>query len=195
MRRTDVALSACADKADLGAFRCSMLVFRTFKVNHFEVCPSMSLQLKSLALSGFAFRSPLSLPAFAQTTIIEGVVKDPDGKPVRERSSISNAPISKEAIRSRPTKRAIMATTACRWEKFDVSVLVDGEVKDPMKGVPTTPAMPANVNFDLKAPRRPLPPVPPAPPKLRKGHDEGAEGSTTRRPTRLAKLSSPRIRS
>ncbi len=41
---------------------------------------------KSLALAGFAVSFGLllfSLPAFAQTTAIEGVVKDPDGKPLQ----------------------------------------------------------------------------------------------------------------
>ncbi len=44
----------------------------------------MLLTWKSLAPAGFAVSFGLllfSLPAFAQTTTIEGTVKDPDGKP------------------------------------------------------------------------------------------------------------------
>ena len=45
----------------------------------------MSFQWKSLVSASFAFSFGLvllSIPAFAQTTIIEGIVKDPDGKPL-----------------------------------------------------------------------------------------------------------------
>jgi Flp pilus assembly protein TadD len=112
----------------------------------------MSLQLKSLCFSGFAFLL-LSLPAFAQTTIIEGVVKDPTGKPVQgavvdiERTDI------KGSYKVKTDKKGHYGHYGLPMGKFDVSVLVDGELKDAMKGVPTTPAMPAEVNFDLKAPQ------------------------------------------
>ena len=112
----------------------------------------MSLQLKSLVFSSFAFLL-LSLPAFAQTTIIEGVVKDPTGKPLQgavvdiERTDI------KGSYKVKTDKKGHYGHYGLPMGKFDVSVLVDGEMKDQTKGVPTTPAMPVELNFDLKAPQ------------------------------------------
>jgi hypothetical protein len=42
----------------------------------------MSFSLKSLALSSLAVLA-ISLPAFAQTATIEGIVKDESGKPIQ----------------------------------------------------------------------------------------------------------------
>jgi len=112
----------------------------------------MSLQVKSLVFSSFAFLL-LSLPAFAQTTIIEGVVKDPTGKPLQgavvdiERTDI------KGSYKVKTDKKGHYGHYGLPMGKFDVSVLVDGEMKDQTKGVPTTPAMPVELNFDLKAPQ------------------------------------------
>ncbi len=112
----------------------------------------MSLQLKSLVFSGFAYLL-LTLPAFAQTTIIEGVVKDPTGKPLQgavvdiERTDI------KGSYKVKTDKKGHYGHYGLPMGKFDVSVLVDGQLKDETKGVPTTPAMPVELNFDLKAPQ------------------------------------------
>ncbi len=112
----------------------------------------MSLQLKSLVFSSFAFLL-LTLPAFAQTTIIEGVVKDPTGKPLQgavvdiERTDI------KGSYKVKTDKKGHYGHYGLPMGKFDVSVLVDGQLKDETKGVPTTPAMPVELNFDLKAPQ------------------------------------------
>jgi len=110
----------------------------------------MSLQLKSLIFSSFAF-VVFSLPAFAQTTIIEGIVKDPAGKPIQgaivkiERTDIKgNYPVKTD-------KKGHYGHYGLPMGKFDVSVIVDGQVKDEMKGVPTSPGMPVTLNFDLKA--------------------------------------------
>ncbi len=43
-----------------------------------------------------------------------------------------------------------MATIVYRWGTFDITILVDGQVKDSMKGVHPTPGTPATINFDLK---------------------------------------------
>ncbi len=111
----------------------------------------MSLQLKSLVLSGFAF-ALFSLPAFAQTTIIEGIVKDPAGKPIPgavvkiERTDIKGSyPVKTD-------KKGHYGHYGLPMGKFDVSVLVDGQLKDETKGVSTTSGMPVTLNFDLKAP-------------------------------------------
>jgi tetratricopeptide (TPR) repeat protein len=114
----------------------------------------MSLKWKSLVPAGFAVSFGLllfSLPVFGQTTTIEGIVKDPDGKPLQgavvqiERTDIKgNYPLKTD-------KKGHYGHYGLPMGTFDVTVLVDGQVKDSMKGVRPTPGMPATVNFDLKS--------------------------------------------
>ncbi len=113
----------------------------------------MSLKWKSLVPAGFAVSFGLflfSLPAFGQTTAIEGVVKDPDGKPLQgavvqiERTDI------KGSYPLKTDKKGHYGHYGLPMGTFDVTVLVDGQVKDLMKGVHPTPGMPATINFDLK---------------------------------------------
>jgi tetratricopeptide (TPR) repeat protein len=105
--------------------------------------------LKSLVLSGLAFIF-LALPAFAQTSVIEGVVKDPDGKPLQ--GAVVN--IDRTDIKGHYTVKTDKKGHYGHYGlplggKFDISVLVDGQVKDAMKGVPTS-GMPQTVDFNLK---------------------------------------------
>jgi tetratricopeptide (TPR) repeat protein len=105
--------------------------------------------LKSLALSGLAFLF-LSLPAFAQTSVIEGVVKDPDGKPLQ--GAVVN--IDRTDIKGHYTVKTDKKGHYGHYGlplggKFDITVMVDGQVKDAMKGVPTS-GMPQTVDFNLK---------------------------------------------
>ena len=113
----------------------------------------MSLKWKSLVPASFAVSFGLilfSLPAFGQTTAIEGVVKDPDGKPLQgavvqiERTDI------KGSYPLKTDKKGHYGHYGLPMGTFDVTVLVDGQVKDLMKGVHPTPGTPATVNFDLK---------------------------------------------
>lgn len=110
----------------------------------------MSFPLKSLALSGLALLF-LSLPAFSQTSIIEGVVKDPDGKPLQ--GAVVN--IERTDIKGHYTVKTDKKGHYGHYGlplggKFDVSVVVDGQVKDMMKGVPTS-GMPTTLDFNLKS--------------------------------------------
>jgi tetratricopeptide (TPR) repeat protein len=105
--------------------------------------------LKSLVLSGLAFLF-LALPAFAQTSVIEGVVKDPDGKPLQ--GAVVN--IDRTDIKGHYTVKTDKKGHYGHYGlplggKFDITVLVDGQVKDAMKGVPTS-GMPQTVDFNLK---------------------------------------------
>ncbi len=105
--------------------------------------------LKSLVLSGLAFLF-LSLPAFAQTSVIEGVVKDPDGKPLQ--GAVVN--IDRTDIKGHYTVKTDKKGHYGHYGlplggKFDITVMVDGQVKDAMKGVPTS-GMPQTVDFNLK---------------------------------------------
>jgi len=113
---------------------------------------SLSLKkpaMKSLVLSGLAFLF-LSLPAFAQTSSIEGVVKDPDGKPLA--GAVIN--IDRTDIKGHYTVKTDKKGHYGHYGlpilgKYDITVVVDGQVKDSMKGVPTS-GMPQTVDFNLK---------------------------------------------
>jgi tetratricopeptide (TPR) repeat protein len=109
----------------------------------------MSLPLKSLALSGFALLF-LSLPAFSQTSTIEGIVKDPDGKIVQgavvtiDRTDIKgHYPVKTDKKGHYGHYGLPLGGT------FDVSVAINGQVKDMVKGVKTK-GDPTTINFDLK---------------------------------------------
>jgi Flp pilus assembly protein TadD len=119
----------------------------------------MSLKWKSLVPASLSVSSSLaigfglllfSLPVFGQTTTIEGIVKDPDGKPLPgavvqiERTDIKgNYPLKTD-------KKGHYGHYGLPMGTFDVSVVVDGQVKDFVKGVHPSPGTPATVNFDLK---------------------------------------------
>jgi tetratricopeptide (TPR) repeat protein len=109
----------------------------------------MSLSLNSLALSGLALLF-LSVPAFSQTSTIEGIVKDPDGK-VLQGAVIT---IDRTDIKGHYTLKTDKKGHYGHYGlplggTYDVSVTVDGQVKDMVKGV-RTKGDPATINFDLK---------------------------------------------
>jgi tetratricopeptide (TPR) repeat protein len=111
----------------------------------------MSFSLKSLALSSLAVLA-ISLPAFAQTATIEGIVKDESGKPIQ------NAVVNID-------RTDIKAHYGLKTDKkghyghyglpvpgmYDITVLVDGQVRDGIKGVRTA-GEPVKQDFNLKAP-------------------------------------------
>src|SRR5580700_10918814 len=99
----------------------------------------MSFPWKSLVLPGLAVLF-LSLPAFAQTSTIEGVVKDPEGKPLV--GAVVN-------IDRTDNKGHYGHYGLPLGGVYDVSVVVDGQVKDFMKGV-RTKGDPTDVDFNLK---------------------------------------------
>lgn len=117
----------------------------------------MSFAWKSPAPAGLISFSLLllSLPAFAQTTTIEGIVKDPDGKPIQgaivkmERTDI------KGEYQVKTDKKGHYGHYGLPMGTYNISVLVDGQVKDLLNNVRTTPAMPIEQNFDLKPPPPP----------------------------------------
>lgn len=115
----------------------------------------MSFQWKSPAVAGLAASFGLlllSLPAFAQTTTIEGTVKGPDGKPVPgaivkiERTDVrGNYPVKTD-------KKGHFGHYGLPvGGVFNVSVAVDGVGQDSVKDVRPTLAMPAKVDLELKA--------------------------------------------
>jgi tetratricopeptide (TPR) repeat protein len=109
----------------------------------------MSFPLKSLALSGLAVFA-LVLPAFAQTSTIEGVIKDPDGKPLQ--GAVVN--IDRTDIKAHYTVKTDKKGHYGHYGlpiagTFDITVLVDGQIRDGIKGVRTTGA-PITQDFSLK---------------------------------------------
>ena len=153
----------------------------------------MSFQLKSPAVAGLAASFGLlllSLPAFAQTTSIEGTVKDADGKPLQgaivkiERTDVKgNYPVKTD-------KKGHYGHYGLPLGVFDVSVVVDGQVKDLEHGVRPTLSMPATVNFELKANQAATAPGSPAPPpdkSLSKEKKEEYEQATKVREAQIAK--------
>ena len=108
----------------------------------------MSFQLKTLAFAGFAALL-LSLPAFSQTTTIEGIVKDPDGKPVPNAQIKIDRTDVKGNYSVKTDKKGHYGYYGLPLGTFDVTVMVDGQMRDNVKGVRTRSAEPQEVNFDL----------------------------------------------
>ncbi len=108
--------------------------------------------LKSLSLSGLAFLA-YSLPVLAQTATIEGIVKDETGKPLQgavvniDRTDIkAHYPVKTDKKGHYGHYGLPIAGT------FDITVVVNGQVRDGIKGV-RTGGDPVTQNFNLKSPQ------------------------------------------
>lgn len=108
----------------------------------------MSFQMKFLAAPAFAILA-LSLPALAQTTGVEGIVKGPDGAPLPgavvkfERTDI------KGHYEVKTDKKGHYGHYGLPLGTFTVTVNVANEMKDQMNGVRTHGGDPTQLNFDL----------------------------------------------
>ena len=106
--------------------------------------------VKSLSLSCLALLA-LSLPAFAQTSTIEGTVKDETGKPVQgavvniDRTDINGKYPVKTDKKGHYGHYGLPVAGV-----FDITVVVNGQVRDGIKGVRTTGA-PITQDFNLKS--------------------------------------------
>jgi tetratricopeptide (TPR) repeat protein len=110
----------------------------------------MSRQLKSLVLTGFASLL-LSLPAFSQTTTVEGDVKGSDGKPVVGAVIKFDRTDIKGTYQVKTDKKGHYGHYGLPLGTFDVSVIIDGQVRDTMHGVRPKLGEPAEVPFNLKS--------------------------------------------
>ncbi len=119
----------------------------------------MSLKWKSLVPASLSLSAGLavsfglllfSLPVFGQTTVIEGIVKDPDGKPLPGAVVQIDRTDIKGSYPLKTDKKGHYGHYGLPMGTFDVTVKVDGQVKDFVKGVHPTPGTPAEINFDLK---------------------------------------------
>jgi len=121
----------------------------------------MSFPLKSLALSGLALLF-LSLPAFSQTSTIEGTVKDPDGKPlVGAVVNIDRTDIKAHYALKTDKKGHYGHYGLPYGGTYDVSVVVDGQTRDFVKGVHTGGDS-KPVDFNLKSAQAMAAGAPPA---------------------------------
>jgi tetratricopeptide (TPR) repeat protein len=110
----------------------------------------MSFPLKSAALSGLALLF-LSLPAFSQTSTIEGVVKDPDGKPLPNAVITIHRTDIKGDYTVKTDKKGHYGHYGLPLNGvYDVTVTVDGQVKDFIKNV-RTKGDPTEEDFNLKS--------------------------------------------
>jgi tetratricopeptide (TPR) repeat protein len=109
----------------------------------------MSFQLKSLAMAGFALLLS-SLPALSQTTAVEGIVKGPDGKPIQGAIVKFDRTDIKGTYQVKTDKKGHYGHYGLPIGKYDVTVLVDGQPRDGVKGLPTRLGDATPLNFDLK---------------------------------------------
>src|SRR5579872_6477142 len=112
----------------------------------------MSSIVKSLSLSGLAFLA-ITLPAFAQSSTIEGIVKDPDGKPLQNAVVNIDRTDIKAHYPLKTDKKGHYSHYGLPYGgTYDITVIVDGQVRDGVKGVRTS-GDPVTRNFDLKSPQ------------------------------------------
>jgi tetratricopeptide (TPR) repeat protein len=121
----------------------------------------MSFPLKSLALSGLALLF-LSLPVFAQTSTIEGTVKDPDGKPMAGVVVNIDRTDIKAHYALKTDKKGHYGHYGLPYGGiYDVTVVVEGQTRDFVKNV-RTGGDPKPLDFNLKSAQAMAAGAPPA---------------------------------
>jgi tetratricopeptide (TPR) repeat protein len=109
----------------------------------------MSLHLKSLIFAAAAFLL-LSFPAFSQVTGVEGIVKDQDGKPVQNAVITFDRTDIKGHYTVKSDKKGHFGHYGLPMGTFNISVAIDGQVRDTASNFRTSPGDPKTLNFDLK---------------------------------------------
>lgn len=110
----------------------------------------MSFRLKSLLLSLFAALL-LAVPAFSQVTGVEGVVKGPDGKPIKDAVVTFERTDIKGHYTVKTDKKGHFGHYGLPLGTYNVTVAVDGKTVDGINGLRTKLGDPMEQNFDLKA--------------------------------------------
>ena len=110
----------------------------------------MSSQLKSLIFPAFALLL-VSLPAVSQVTGVQGVVKDETGKPVVGAVVTFERTDFKGHYEVKTKKKGDYGHYGLPIGTYNITVAIDGKVRDSMNGFRTSPGDPKELNFDLKA--------------------------------------------
>jgi tetratricopeptide (TPR) repeat protein len=109
----------------------------------------MSFRLKSLILSSFAALL-LSLPAFSQTTGVEGIVKDQDGKVVQGAVVTFKRTDIKGHYPVKTDKKGHYGHYGLPLGTYTITVAIDGQIRDSASNFRTALGDPKTLNFDLK---------------------------------------------
>ena len=110
----------------------------------------MSSQLKTLLLAAPALLL-LSVTAFSQVTGVQGVVKDESGSPVKDAVVTFDRTDIKGHYTVKTNKKGEYGHYGLPSGTYDVSVAIEGKVRDNIKGFHTSLGDPKQLNFDLKA--------------------------------------------
>ncbi len=110
----------------------------------------MSSLLKSFSLTAFAALL-LSVPAFSQTSAIEGMVKDETGKPLQGAKVVFDRTDIKGHYEVKSDKKGHYGHYGLPLGTYTITLEVDGKVRDTAKGFRSGLGDPKVLNFDLKA--------------------------------------------
>ena len=105
--------------------------------------------LKSLTISAFAL-ALFSVPAMAQTTAVEGMVKDETGKPLQGAVVTFDRTDIKGKYTVKSDKKGHYGHYGLPLGTYTISVAVDGKDRDKATGFRTGMGDPKTLNFDLK---------------------------------------------
>lgn len=109
----------------------------------------MFAQLRRLLIvSGFIWFAAVS--AWAQTTTVEGDVKDANGQPLKGAVIVLDRTDIKGHYQVKSDKKGHWLYTGLPFGTFDISCVVDGKVVDKVSGVKSKYGEPTEVNFDMK---------------------------------------------
>ncbi|MBV8551971.1 MAG: tetratricopeptide repeat protein [Acidobacteriaceae bacterium] len=109
----------------------------------------MLAQLRRLlVISGFALFVAVS--AWAQTTTIEGDVKDANGQPFKGAVIVLDRTDIKGHYQVKSDKKGHWLYTGLPFGTYDISCVVDGKTVDKVSAVKSKYGEPTEVNFDMK---------------------------------------------
>jgi tetratricopeptide (TPR) repeat protein len=108
----------------------------------------MKFRSLGVAVAGMAF---LAGSAFAQITTIEGIAKDPTGKPIEKAEVQIIRTDIKGSYKTKTDKKGHYLYMGLPMGTYTIDLYVDGKKMDSVSKVQTRPGDPIPVNFDLKA--------------------------------------------
>src|SRR3954465_15781811 len=108
----------------------------------------------SRTLKAFAGLLILSFAASAQTTSIAGEVKGEDGPPLKDAWIKIDRKDIKGAYKVKTNKKGEYFHAGLPIGTYDITLEVDGKVRDQVKGVRTTMGDPKPINFNLEGQKK-----------------------------------------